>query len=64
MNNTSIVCMHVCVLVLAHHTGAVDTRISLTVIDVCLTVGTGKADHTCALVSIDVLWYSFHIREQ
>ena len=50
---------------LAHLTGAMDTRVALTVIDVCLTVGAGKADHTCALVPIDnVLWYSFHIRER
>ena len=57
--------MHVRVLVLAHHTVSMDTRVALTVIDICLTVGAGKADYTCALVSIDnVLWYSFHIREQ
>ena len=45
--------MHVHVLVLAHHTGAMDTRVTLTVVDICFTVGAGKADHTCALVSID-----------
>ena len=50
---------------LAHHTASMDTRISLTVIDICLTVGAGKADHTRALVSIDnVLWDSFQIRKQ
>ena len=50
---------------LAHHTGAIDTRVSLAVVDVCLTVGAGKAHHTCAHVSIDdVLWNSFHIRKQ
>ena len=50
---------------LAHLTGAMDTRVALTVIDICLTVGAGKSDHTRALVSIDnVLWYSFQIRKQ
>ena len=42
---------------LAHHTVSMETRVALTVIDVCLTVGAGKSDHTCALISIDnVLW--------
>ena len=45
--------MHVRVLVLAHHTVSMDTRVTLTVVDICLTVGAGKADHTCALISID-----------
>lgn len=53
LNNTTIVCMHVHVYVLPHHTVSIDTRVALTVIDVCLTVSASKANHTCAFVSID-----------
>ena len=51
--------------VLAHHTVSIDTRVALTVVDVCLTVGASKAQNTCACISIDnILWNSFQIREQ
>ena len=50
---------------LAHHTGSVDTRVALAVIDVRPTVWVSKSHHTRACVAIDdVLWNSFHKREQ
>ena len=50
---------------LPHHTGAIDTRVALAVVDVCPAVWVSKSHHTRARVSIDdVLWNSFHIRKQ
>ena len=38
---------------LPHHTGAIDTRVALAVVDVCPAVWVSKSHHTRARVSID-----------